>query len=187
LGSTPHIEGLAELFDFLDANPREVLTIIYQDSISVADMQADFETSGLIDLVFAHAEGEAWPTLGEMIEADTRLVVTAEAGGPPPAWYHHVWDVGWDTGYSWMSVDDMNCDLNRGSASNDLFLVNHWVNSIIDTPSKMDAANSNSFAVLHGRLEQCRTEGGQIPNFVAVDFYEEGDLFEAVAALNGLD
>ena len=27
---------------------------------------------------------------------------------------------------------------------------------------------------------------GSLPNFVTVDFYEQGDLFEAVRALNGL-
>jgi hypothetical protein len=186
LGSMPHLDGLAELHDFLIANPREVFTIIYQDSISVEDMEADWVESGMIDMVFAHEAGSAWPTLGEMIDAGTRVVVTAEAGGPPPAWFHHVWDEAWDTGYSWTSTDEMTCDLNRGSTDNDLYLVNHWVSTALGTPSEADAAASNSFEVLHARLQQCWSEAGQIPNFVAVDFYEDGDLFEAVAALNGL-
>ena len=186
LGSMPHLEGLAELYDFLVAHPREVFTIIYQDSISVEDMEADWVTSGMIDMVFAHAPGSAWPTLGEMIDAGTRVVVTAEAGGPPPAWFHHVWDEAWDTGYSWTSIDEMTCDLNRGSTENDLYLINHWVSTTLGTPSEAEAANSNSFEVLSARLQQCWSEAGQMPNFVAVDFYEDGDLFEAVAALNGL-
>ena len=47
--------------------------------------------------------------------------------------------------------------------------------------------HSNSYEVLHARLQQCWTESGRIPNFVAVDFFEQGDLFEAVASLNGLE
>ena len=100
-------------------------------TISVEDMQADFETSSMIDMVYARVDGEPWPTLGEMIDDGTRLVVTAESGGPPPAWYHHVWDQAWETGYSWTSLDEMTCELNRGNTDNDLFLVNHWISSMV--------------------------------------------------------
>jgi hypothetical protein len=186
LGSTPHLDGLAELSAFMLANPNEVLTIIYQDSISVEDMEADWVTSGLIDLVYAHVDGEPWPTLGEMIDAGTRIVVTAESGGPPPDWYHHVWDVGWDTPYSYMAISEFSCALNRGSTDNDLYLMNHWVNSALDLPSRDNAMEANAFDVLFDRGTQCTTEAGRVPNFVAVDFYEQGDLFAAVAALNGL-
>jgi hypothetical protein len=187
LGSMPHLEGLAILHDFMVANPREILTIIYQDSIAEEDMEADFVTSGMIDMLYAHTQDDPWPTLAEMIEDNTRLVITAESGGPPPDWLHHVWDVGWDTDYNWESTDDMDCELNRGSTDNDLFLINHWVNSVLGTPSKENAASSNSYDVLHARLQQCWAESGRIPNFIAVDFFEQGDLFEAVASLNGLD
>jgi hypothetical protein len=36
------------------------------------------------------------------------------------------------------------------------------------------------------RAEQCRTESGRLPNFVTVDFYDIGDLFDVVDSLNGL-
>lgn len=35
------------------------------------------------------------------------------------------------------------------------------------------------------RARQCEEEGDALPNFVAVDFYDIGDLFEVVDALNG--
>ena len=149
-------------------------------------MVADFETSGMIDRVYAHEAGTAWPTLGEMIMSGQRVVVTAEALGPPPAWYHHVWDVAWDTGYSWYSTDEMNCDLNRGALDNDLFLVNHWVSTQLDTPDKSKAADTNAYETLVARLEACQTERGHIPNFVAVDWYHIGDLFRAVDHINGV-
>jgi hypothetical protein len=63
--------------------------------------------------------------------------------------------------------------------------VNHWVNSAIDLPSKSNAQEVNAFDVLYGRISGCRDEMGQTPTMVAVDFYEEGDLFAAVDALNG--
>lgn len=186
LGSLDHVEQLLEIAGFLDANPDELLTLIYEDTLSVERIVADLEEVGLSARVFTHAPGEPWPTLAAMIDADTRLVVTAENGGPPPAWFHHVWDLTWDTPYSYKSAAEFSCALNRGSLDNDLFLVNHWVSTAIDTPSETDAKMVNAFDVLHGRAAQCQAETGRLPNFLAVDFYDHGDLFAAVRALNGL-
>lgn len=184
-GKIAHAAALADIAAFLDAHPREVLTIIYQDSVPPAAVEADFVAAGLDARVYTHAGGP-FPTLDAMIAADTRLVVTAEVGAPPPDWYHHVWDLAWDTPYSYKSPDEFSCALNRGDTSNPLFLLNHWVNSEIDLPSEEDAAIVNAFEVLHGRAVQCMQEAGDLPNFVAVDFYEQGDLFAVVDALNGV-
>ena len=185
LGSTPHAEVLAVLAAFMESHPREVIAIIYQDDVDPALVEADYVDAGLDALVWTYGGGPM-PTLAEMIAADTRLVVTAESKGPPPAWYHHAWDVFWDTPYSYASADEFSCELNRGGTDNPLYLVNHWVNSAIDLPSQDNAAEVNQFEVLYGRASQCRDESGQMPTMVAVDFYEEGDLFAAVDALNGL-
>ena len=185
-GRLEHAAVLADIAAFLEQHPDEVLTIIYQDDLSADRVVGDLEAAGLAARVYTHEAGAAWPTLASMIDADTRLFVTAENGGPPPAWFHHVWDLSWDTPYSFHSVDEFTCALNRGSAGNDLFLVNHWLSTVLDTPSEPDAATANAFDVLHGRATQCQREAGQLPNFLAVDFYDQGDLFAVVAALNGL-
>ncbi len=36
------------------------------------------------------------------------------------------------------------------------------------------------------RAEECQQERGRLPNFVAVDFYDRGDLLGVVDTLNGL-
>jgi len=186
LGSQPHIEVVEILYDFLVANPGEIITIIYQDDVPPAAIEADFVTTGLIDYVYTHTAGDPWPTLSEMVEADTRLVITAESKGPPPAWFHHAWDLIWDTPYSHMSPDDFSCELGRGSLSNDLFLINHWVNNLLDLPSEPDAAIVNAYDVLHDRATQCLEETGRLPNFIGVDFYQQGDLIAVVDDLNGV-
>lgn len=186
LGRLEHAAVLADIAAFLEQHPDEVLTIIYQDDLPVDRVVADLEASGLAGRVYTHAAGGSWPTLASMIDANTRLFVTAENGGPPPAWFHHVWDLTWDTPYTFHSIEEFTCALNRGSVDNDLFLVNHWVSTALDTPSEPDAATANAYDVLHGRATQCQREAGQLPNFLAVDFYDQGDLFAVVAALNGL-
>jgi len=184
--STPHLEGLAAITDFLVAHPREVLTIIYEDHVAVQQLAEDFAATGASALTFVHPEGQPWPTLGEMIDADARLVVTAESGGPPPPWVHHVWDEAWDTPYGPMQPEDLSCALNRGSADNDLFLMNHWVNTELNLPSAENAELVNAAAVLQARALECQRQWSHPPNFVVVDFYERGDLFAVVDALNGL-
>lgn len=186
LASTPHLEGLGVITSFLQANPREVITIIYEDHAPVDAIASDYATTGADALVSTHAAATPWPTLGEMIDADTRLVVTAESGGPPPSWFHHVWDEAWDTPYGPMSADELSCDLNRGSTDNALFLVNHWVNDALGLPSQTNAAAVNVTEVLLPRAEDCRDRWTHAPNFLAVDFYEQGDLFTVVDTLNGL-
>ena len=69
------------------------------------------------------------PTLGELIDAGTTLLVFAEvggAGGPP--WYHQMYE-GWfqETPYGYPSVEAFDCSPNRGTAASPMLLVNHWV------------------------------------------------------------
>lgn len=185
-GELPHLDGLAEISTFMEAHPHEVLTIIYQDDADTADIVADLETAGLASMVFTHTEGDGWPTLQQMIDDDTRLVVTAEFQGPPPAWFHHVWDLTWDTPYTFMSIDDMNCDLNRGQLDNELMLVNHWVNNEFNLPDDTRAAETNALDVLLARVEECEQAHGRRPTFLVVDWWETGDVFKAAAVLNGV-
>jgi hypothetical protein len=185
LGSTPHAEVLAAIVEFLLENPGEVLTLIYQDQVSPEDLALDYELTGAIDLVYVHPTGQLWPTLGEMVEADTRLVVTAEQGSPPPAWHHNIWALGWDTPYGPQDPDDLSCELNRGSSEHDLFLVNHWVNNAIGLPSPTDAELVNAYDFLLARAQECWARWDHPPNFLAVDFYDRGDLLAVVETLNG--
>jgi len=181
LGSTPLVEGLGWFKSFLDDNPDEVLEFIVEDDLPAEDISAVFTDVGLDG--YAFLLGDEDPTLGELIDADTRLLVTAESEGPPPDWYQHAWDLYWDTPYSFDTADDFTCDLNRGDPTNPLFLVNHWVGEL---PYDDNAAAVNTTEVLGARAEACQQQWGHIPNLVAVDFYDQGDLFSVVDGLNGL-
>lgn len=185
-GRLVHAEVAAEIAGFMTEHPDEVLTIIYQDGIEQSYIEADLEAAGLTAMAYVHTIGDAWPTLAEMIDADQRVLITAESGGPPPAWYHHVWDLTWDTPYTYHAVAEFSCALNRGASDNPLFLINHWLSTEFDTPSEADAKTANAYDVLHARASGCQADTGRLPNFVAVDFYDQGDLFAVVDALNGL-
>jgi len=186
LGSILFADALVILREFLLANPSDLLVLVFQDSISAEQTAAAFAAAGLDRYVYVHAEGESWPLVRDLVESDTRLLVSAEVGGPPPAWYHHAWDLFQDTDYAFPDASAIHCDPNRGTEDSPLFLMNHWVDGFLGVPLEGDAAEANAAAVLEAQLERCAEERGLRPTLIAVDFYASGDLFEVVDRLNGV-
>ena len=181
LGALPLVDGLAAITAFLQAEPDQVLALIFEDHIGAPETEAAFAASGLDAFVYTHPGG-AWPTLAELIDAGTRVVVGAENAGPPPDWYAHAWDQWQDTPYTFWHEDDFSCELNRGSADNPLFLVNHWLGNPV--ANSWTAEIANGAEILQERAAECEAVRGRLPGVVAVDFYELGDLFTVVDALN---
>jgi hypothetical protein len=189
LGATGLAETLEELQHFLETHPNEVVVLIIEDIVTPADTQEAFQDSGLDELVYTYEPGTAWPTLREMIESEQRVLVMAEDEGPPPEWYLHAWDNTEETPYAFSEVADFDdetysCQPNRGEVDKPFFLLNHWVTRA--SPSRIDAAIINDYDYLLDRAYQCAEDRGQLPNFLAVNFYLNGDVFEVVDELNGV-
>jgi hypothetical protein len=184
IASTRHIDALETIRHFLDTHRNEVLTFIYENHVRPRELAEDFQAAGLDSLAFLKEPTRPWPTLGEMIDAGTRIVVATEFRGPGPAWIHPVWDIASDTPYGVERPEDLGCAVHRGSPGNGLFLMNHWVNGALGLPSEHGARAVNTFERLYDRALHCAEQRGRVPNFLAVDFYEHGDLFDVVGALN---
>lgn len=183
-GRKPLADGLMEIKSFMDANPHEVISIFFERYISVNDTVAVFADTGLVDYVYAHEESSPWPTLGDMVESGLRLVVFDQDTGGEPPWYHYIWDFIWDTDWANKRPEDFDCSLRRGNSSNSLFSINHFLTNPLANPSLAEHVNHNPFFL--ERVEGCMNETGQLPNFISVDFYSIGDVFEVVDTLNGL-
>ncbi|MET0819597.1 MAG: hypothetical protein ABWY58_01415 [Aeromicrobium sp.] len=184
LGSTEWEPLMEEVRDWLDRNPREVITFFIQDEVTPADTAALVERAGLLPYTYIPEAGRPWPTLGEMISSGRRVVFLLEnaSGAPKNPWLIDSRIEVQDRPYSYSRSSQFTCDLFRGPADAPLFLVNHWLSNYATRVS--DAAEVNAADVLDPRLEQCRAERGRLPNFVAVDNYDQGDLFGAVDRLN---
>ena len=186
LGSQLLSDGLGEIHTFLEDNPHEVMILFFQDGVGSEGMSKAFRTSGLAALAYTHRVGESFPTLGEMIEAGTRVLLASESDGPPPEWYHDGWALFFDTPYSFKGIEDFSCTRYRGDDASPLFLLNHWISDPSGLPSSVAADEANSYPVLTERALRCAEEQGQIPNLIAVDFYASGDLMAVVNSLNGV-
>lgn len=186
-GSTPWLRTLEQLRGWLVSNPSEVVTLFIEDHVAADLIADDIVASGLVPLIATPpAPGDPWPTLGEMVEADQRLVVMLEegVGGESAPWMVNGFDYTQDTPYTFPSADDFSCDHNRGPDDASLLLLNHWLANF--TSLVTDAESVNRRDVLLGRAEQCADERGQIPNFVAVNYVDRGDLYAVVDTLNGV-
>ncbi len=184
LGAAPFLDGMRQVREFLDDNPDEVVTLIIQDAITTEDTVAVVRAAGLEPFLHTHEPGEAWPSLGEMIEAGERLVVFAEAEAPPPAWYGNAFDSMRETPYLFLEPADFSCEANRGDEDASLFLLNHWVTRT--APDRVDSVRVNTFDALVERSRECAELRGDLPNFLAVNFYDIGELMRAVDTLNGV-
>jgi hypothetical protein len=186
LGATEFLPQLQGLKAWMDAHPRDVVTVFIQDATTPKDTAAVFERASLTDMAYVHAPGTAWPTLQEMIDSGKRLLVLMEneGGGADYPYLQQGFDLVQDTGYTYADVADFDCALNRGAGDAPLFMVNHWLSSF--TALVSNAQKANTAEVLGDRVRTCRDERGRIPNFVAVNWYDQGDLLAVVDELNGL-
>lgn len=185
LGRARLLDGLCTITRFLDDNPGEIVSIIFETNVKEADLDEVLRASGLAEYAFTHGPGQPWPTLRAMIDADKRAVLFVETGGGAPAYLHPAFKGNiWDTPYTFASTSDFTCRLNRGATGDPLFLLNHWISRPVADVAYAPEANAQ--AVLGKRVADCTAAAGRPPTFVGVDFYEIGDLFAVVRAANGL-
>jgi hypothetical protein len=167
LGKRLLVDGLREITDFLDANPGDVVTIIFESYISPERTAAAFDAADLTKYTYLHNSG-VWPTLGQMIDADTRLVVFQDvAVDPTYPWLMYVWEYAFETDYAAATPEDFSCDGNRGDTTNDLFIYNNFLTNIFGSPSSAEQVNYNPF--LKDRINECETFHATMANFVTVD------------------
>ena len=185
LGHARLLDGLCTITKFLDANPGEIVSIIFENDVADADTDAVVRASGLADYAYTHPRGTPWPTLRELIDSGKRVVLFEENQGGTPAYLHRAYaDEMWDTPYSFMKREEFTCALGRGTKTNALFLVNHWLGRPFADVAL--AREVNVTTVLGDRVAQCTTDAGRAPTFVSVDFYDVGDLLGVVRKANGL-
>jgi hypothetical protein len=184
IGSEPMQPVMDRLNDWMDANPREVIVLFIQDTVTPADTDAVLRRAGLVDKAYVHTAGAEWPTLRQMIDSNKRLVVLMEntGGGDEFPYLHQGFDLVQDTEYTFKTAADFTCTLKRGSPDSPLFSVNHWLASFTRLISS--AEEVNAYDVLKPRIDECEIERGRKPSMIAVNWYDRGDLFRVVDELN---
>lgn len=187
-GTQPLTANLTEIKNFLDTNPNEVVTIIFECYVTANQIEGALTTVDLMPYLFEKGSDD-WPTLQQMIDDENRLVIftDSEDASADQGWFHHVWTHAVETPFTYYNVDEFDCEFNRGDPDNDLFILNHFVTDEslgIGVESQAEIANANPFFI--DRCDECETITGKFPNFPTIDFYSIGDGLAVVNALNDL-
>jgi hypothetical protein len=186
LGKITLYDALLKFKSFLQDNPNEVLVFILEAYVDGATTMAVFDEVGLDDHVYAHDAGATWPTLETLINAEQNILVFADnTDSDSPSSYMPIWQHMFETDWNNESLDDFNCDMNRGEADNAFFILNHFLTDPI--ASEELATEANTEAVLSSRIQACKDEHNKRPNFLAVDFVSIGDVFKVVENLSAAD
>ncbi len=189
LGKQPLSKNLNEIYDFLIHNPNEVVTIIFECNVSANQIHSELDKSDLLTMAYTKNDSDEWPTLQAMIDSGKRLMVFTDKkdASSSQKWYHYIWKYAVETSFEVTNTDNFTTDFNRGNATNDLFILNHFVvNATIGTGIRTKAEIVNSKTFLTNRFEKCMSEKAKSPNFVTVDFYDLGNCMSAVNQLNGI-
>jgi hypothetical protein len=169
LGSEPLDEQFSIIKRFLDAHPGEVIVMFVEPYVPVAEVERSLERTDLLGQVAEPQRDEPLPTLGQLVRANTRLVILAEEDGGARPWYLPGFSFAQDTPLGATDGSELRCERFRGTADSPLFLMNHWIDTFPPSPSRNERIGGR---VLRQRLDRCQRERRLTPNLIAVDFYE---------------
>ena len=153
---------------------------------SLVQLSDSIDASGIDKYIYRSTSVTEWPTMQSLIDADTRLILFAHGDGmescrtmacPEGIFYtfDHFQQTNWND-------DTCNIKGNAPRQGTGFFLMNHWMNDeSTDLPSPSNAKQFNSYGALTTRIDQC--EGG-VPNVIAVDFWDVGDVLAVVKEIN---
>ena len=213
LNAGPLEDYFSTVKQWLDQNPYEVVTILMgnDDGVWARNYTPPMENSGLIKYVYtAPTEPmslDDWPTLGEMILTQQRVVVMLDymANQQRIPWLLEEWDQMWETPFS-PTNRDFPCTQqrpkgqDRSVSEKRMYLANHNLNVNIalagislDVPAytvlnETNAVNGTSSA--GAMVEECTNNWGRPPNFLLVDYYNigsyNGSVFQVAATANNV-
>ncbi|KAJ3507574.1 hypothetical protein NLJ89_g6225 [Agrocybe chaxingu] len=195
---------LRKVKTFLDANPYEVFTFIFTnpDGASVQNVwKPAFDAAGITPLAYVppsrRMRRSDWPTLGQLIDANKRVIVFLDGGaaisGQTVDFILPQFEMIWEDPFSPTS-SNFPCSIDRtsGPLPNDdhMHLINHNLNAVIfGSVLIADFANAqrtNSLDSILAHANGCAPlSQGRAPNFVLLDFIDVGATKQAVDRLNG--
>ncbi|KAJ7131232.1 PLC-like phosphodiesterase [Mycena epipterygia] len=204
----PVVDYLKTVKTFLDANPNEVLTLIFTnpEGQSPANVWKPlFDEAGISPLAFVPpslpVKQSDWPTLGAMIDSGKRVVVFMDAGADGADSVDFImpeFQMIWEAPFS--SVDPtFPCRIDRIAGPladvDHMYMINHNLNKNLLTVGStdvlvsdpVDAPTTNGVESILADANGCAPLGGnRAPNFVLIDYVNLGDPFTAAAQLNNL-
>ncbi|KAF7723725.1 hypothetical protein EC973_001701 [Apophysomyces ossiformis] len=201
LDSGPAKDTLNELARWLQKNPTEVVTIMWNNLYDVeATVLANaYSQSSIMPYVYTHPNlSQPWPTLQDMIDAGKRVVnfIDSQANVEEIPWLMYQFSYVFETPYDNTDEHSFKCTIDRpaglDNADNMMYLLNHFLYGVISLGSgkieipRKDRATFTNSQSLADHITACSQAFNRTPNFIEVDFYDEGKALALVDQLNGI-
>ena len=183
-GNVSAVDWLSDLNDKVEDTPQDVVTILVENYVEPEHLEQVFIDSGLMDKVFIHQLDQPWPTLQEMIDNQTNVVVFWEQSSDDHPWVHDFLTHSWTTNYGERSTSQMNCDVHRGDENQQVYHMNNWLSNQAGLSDPTQAGEANDVDFLVERANECWAQHGKRPTFIAVDWWEQGDVVRAAELIN---
>ncbi|KAH4096352.1 hypothetical protein HBI25_184410 [Parastagonospora nodorum] len=209
---------LTTVRDWLDSHPYEVIAIImgnnngHTERIPTFDYVAPFQNSGMLKYLYTpHSTSmniTDWPTLGEMILRNKRVVVMLDYGTTQieVPWLLREWDYQWETPFSptnpsFPCIEQRPPNQAEDLSRNRMYMLNHNLNIqvslaglsgiLIPAYSLLDQVNAVSGNGSLGlNVQHCVEMWGRPPNWLLVDYYNfgnfNGSVFQVAATANNV-
>ena len=183
LGATRMDDTLEQMREFLEANPGEVVILFVEPYVKPADIAKLFNEAGLDRYLAELSRDEPLPTLGELVDSGKRMIVFTEkdADGTYP-WYLDGFSFVQDTPLGATTIKELSCRRERGDADSPLLMLNNWAD--VFPPQLRANRPFQTKKFLLQRAHECERKRGMPVNMIAVDFYDQGAVVEAVKQLN---
>lgn len=202
---------LAQVNQWVLDNPYDVVTIIIgnYDYVDVAKFVPSIEASGIHELAYEPPKEpmtlDDWPTLGQMILNNTRVVMFMDYQGNQTevnyilVEFSQMWETPFDpTDATFPCTLQRPPGLSTELANQRLYMLNHNLNqnvslfgATLSIPLKplLPVTNNVSGAGSLGETtEHCYEDWGRPPNILNVDYYNNGSgsVFEVAAKWNNV-
>jgi hypothetical protein len=197
LDEGPIEDYLEDISSWMANNPDQVVTLLLtnHDALPIEKFDAAFNSTGLEEFVFRPEKKLAlneWPTLQELIDAGTRLLVFM--GMYAQYWSYGILLIGldynmdeskvdyivnqfeyfWETPFGELDPSFPTCEVDRpenGDPAKLMGIMNHMLNDDIlgiIIPSRLRAKQTNSVKSIQGQVDLCKNEWSTKPNVILV-------------------
>jgi len=209
---------LSTVSRWLDSHPYEVIAIMMGNNndqstrIPVTEYVAPFEKAGLMQYIWTPPNLALnltdWPTLGEMILKNRRVVVMLDYGTDQSEvpWILSEFNYQWQTPFSptnpaFPCTEQRPPNQAEAVSRNRMYMLNHNLNIEVSLAglngilipaygllNQVNAVSGNGSLGLN--VEHCEQMWGRPPNWLLVDYYNfgnfNGSVFQVAATANGV-
>ena len=184
-GEVDAFEWISLLGSLMDNSSGDVVTLLIENYVPAEHLEFLFLETGMYERIYTHTLGEAWPSLGDLVLAGTDLVVFWEQSQNDDfPWLHDFGVFSWTTDYAEDNPEDMSCTVYRGDGSQPVWHLNNWLSNAFGLPDPVRAVDVNDYDNLLERALECWEIMDNRPTFIAVDYWEEGEITNVTITMN---